>query len=315
MNQLKQWMHAHPFKAVGTTFLATAIATFVGCNDHLFNYGAALIVTLALVCGFLIWRDTKKSVAVIALLAFLAQGLPAQKAPPQDPAPAPQQFEQAAAPVAVGAAVVVICVGAYCTYKLVKFCQRKFPKSSGTNAPPAADGFAAAGEEEYGASWNYGALGSCYDDGQNEFAAFSPASDEQGVTFTIDAVLEPDSTLTTRMNCRQGEEATQSWEQFAAEVRSHGLVVTGVADGSQYFSRNRTPCDPSQVPIEFDPFTKTVLLPAGVAEMRRVTVERSKDLVSWSPLLTTTVPIGKGVRVEDATRSGQMFYRLSVSAP
>jgi hypothetical protein len=76
--------------------------------------------------------------------------------------------QEPALPYAVGAVVVV--VGGVAVYKLVKFCQKRFPKD--TNAPPE--------QASNGAAWTYAAMGSCY----------SPASMEQPTNRLVEISIE-----------------------------------------------------------------------------------------------------------------------------
>jgi hypothetical protein len=92
------------------------------------------------------------------------------------------------------------------------------------------------------------------------------------------------------------------------------LFLTGHPSYPPQYERGGVPCDPSMVPLEFDPFTGKVTHYTG-GEMRRVVVERSPNLVEWSPLLVTETGVGSGFKVIDTTREGQMFYRVSVAQP
>lgn len=209
--------------------------------------------------------------------------------------------------VAVG--VVVICVGGFCVYKVVKFCQRKFPKeSSNTNSPPA---FIPQADGESAASWNYGAIGSCD-------PTLTPGPDlvmqeTSGTLFTLDVRIDDDGNATVGMSA-DPDAATQNWADFQAEVARHGVQITGNPDNSQYFSTNRVPCAPADIAISFDATTKTVDLKDSGGPVKLIEIERSRDLRNWSPFLRTRMGAGgRELRIQDATTAGTMFYRVNVS--
>lgn len=217
----------------------------------------------------------------------------------------PEPVFQPAVGYAVGA--VVLCVGGYCVYKMAKTCQKLFPKRS-TNE---SSGFTAASGEEYGASYEYSSIGSCY----------VPPEARPGVlpvkhnptTFTLNVLLIPDGVLTS-MSANSGEGTAQTWNEYQQEMAEHGLFLTGHATYQPQFSRNNVPCDGATVPLSFDPVTGRVTHNTG-GELKRVTIERSPKMMEWSPLLVTDVSDGTGFKVIDTTIEGQMFYRVSVSQP
>lgn len=213
------------------------------------------------------------------------------------------EFKPAAGYLAGGA---VICIGGYCVYKLYKTCQRLFPKSS-TNSPPSNVSFQAA-SDEYGMSWNDTSIGSCAD---IEGEQFNAASEEVNYIAVLKVTVDNAGTVTSSISAAKSEpDQTQSWDEFKAEVASYGLVVSERGDGTKYYSVNRVPCGPGGVPIVFDEQTKTVVHAGFSGQMRTITIERSKDFQSWTKVMSTTTGYGTGFRVDDLTRSGQMFYRV-----
>jgi hypothetical protein len=206
----------------------------------------------------------------------------------------------------LGVGVIVICVGGYCVYKVVKVCQKKFPPKD-TNAPP--ESFTAAGGE-YGGATEYSSIGSCLLPPD-----FVPHEDltQNPTTFTINVVVEPAGAAVS-MSANSDEGTTQTWEQFQAEMASRGLFLTGRPAYLPQYELGGIPCDPSMVPLEFDPLSGRVTQKTG-GDMRRVTIERSWDLTNWAPLLVTDVGVGSGFKVVDTTREGQMFYRVQLSQP
>jgi len=219
------------------------------------------------------------------------------------------QFRPAVGYVAGGA---VLCLGGYCVYKLYKTCQRLFPKTKETNGPSASLSFQASGDE-YGISWNHTSIGSCVD---TEGDQFNAASDDERYVAVLKVTVDDAGIVTSSISAAKAEpEQTQSWEEFRAEVASYGLVISERGDGSKSYSLNRVPCGPDRVPITFNDQTKTVVHAGFDGRMKTIAIERSKDFQSWSPLMSVVTGHGTGFRVDDLTRSGQMFYRVQVSQP
>lgn len=241
-----------------------------------------------------------KTIPCIALCAsLLAAPVEAAEQPPR----------QDGAGLAVGA--VVICVGGYCIYKLVKVCQKLFPKDN-TNSAPGSVSFMASGEE-YGGSWNYSPAGSC-GDGDWELRVGSDSETNNSYVATIKVTVGEWGQVTTGISAGKNDGSqSQTWEEFQREVASHGLVVSGIGDGSKYYSRNRVPCGPESVPISFNESTHAIVHTGGsVNRMRTISIERSPDFQSWSHFLTVQSTFDSGFEVQDLTRYGQMFYRVSV---
>lgn len=216
----------------------------------------------------------------------------------------PEPVFQPAAGLAVGA--VVICVGGYCIYKMVKVCQKAFPPKS-TNAPP---GFASSSTDEYGGAYEYSSIGSCYvppsiNASPYENLLINPT------TFTLNITVQEADVVTT-MTANTDEGTAQTWTQFQSEMAGHGLHLTGRPSEPQ-FSRGGVPCDSAQVPLEFDQVTGRVVQRSG-GDMRHVVIERSPNLVDWAPLLQTDVGVGTGFQVIDCTRESSMFYRVTSTA-
>lgn len=215
------------------------------------------------------------------------------------------EFKPAAGYVAGGA---VICFGGYCVYKLWKTCQRLFPKT--TNSEPSNSGFIASSDaHEYGAAFNYTPIGSCEEHNHDNFNASSNEEDRFIASLKI-VVDENGSVMSSIRAGRALPEQRQSWTEFQADVASHGLVVNSSGDGSKYYSKNRIPCSPEEVPITFDDQTQTIVHSGFAGQMRNIIIERSRDFQSWSRFMSTTVPYGTGLQVDDLTKQGQMFYRV-----
>lgn len=294
----------HPIISNAYTLIVSLLIAVSVYHDLPFWPCAIVVVILNISLSIAVDREFKKKgpVTFALIVAMLAGPVTVVQSSPTNEQPEP------GAPVAV-AVVVVTCAVGYCVYELAKLCQRRLPKKD-TNAPPAE--FSAASGDEYGACWNYGALGSCYDDQPYDFYASGEDEPENPTVFNLNVMILPGGVARTSMSTRSGERATQTFAEFQQSVFEHGLFVTGVADGSQYFSRNRIPCDRSLVPITFDSETKSVRHHTG-GEMMQVTIERSRDLQNWTSFLKTEASEGSGFQVADATLSGQMFYRVVLS--
>lgn len=294
MKQLMEWLRGHPLKSVLFTVIFTAISVVAAFRDDLLvPLCIAFIVVLVLLCLDLLWDLPKLP---ILLLAGLFCYTPVKAADPEPPQPN----------AAVGVAVVVICVGGFCIYKVVKLCQKLFPPKP-TNAPPENLTLSASGGES-GAAYQYSSIGSCYvpPPSLNAF----PFETEIATTFTLNVSIQGGSALTS-MHAERGNESSQTWEQFTAEMATHGLFISGIPGGEPQFERDGVPCAPSEVPLSFDLATGRVTQHI-VGTLRRVSVERSPDLQSWFPFLATDVSDGSGFQVIDTTREGQMFYRIIV---
>lgn len=297
MKQIRSWMSHHPFKVVLFTFLFTFIPAIMAVtNESIFYPGLAAFMFFVIVWAVSVWRYSKHIVMAMIIASILSSHAKAKE---------PDPPIQPAAALAVGA--VVICVGGICIYKIVKVCQKKFPPKS-TNAPP--ESLTASGEDEYAAAYEYSSIGSCY---------VPPSFNASGyenlfinpTTFTLNIAVKADEVVTS-MIANNEEGTTQTWEQFQSEMAEHGLHLTGRPSEPQ-FSRGGVPCDGATVPLEFDQATGRVLQRTG-GDMRRVVIERSPNLVDWSPLLQTDVGVGTRFQVVDTSRDGQSFYRVTSGA-
>lgn len=301
MNSIKGWMQKHPYQNTIFTFWLTAMAA-AGAYDDGWRVTCAVLYLLGVFSWsvshavYTVSKLPPKHMTILLVLALLSSSINARADEPQRTPP------EAAS---IGAGVVVLCIGGYCVYRIFKFCQKAFPKKD-TNAPPEFMLTGAAGGDEYGGSWSYDALGSCYTPPPNDVRSLIPGM-ESPTTATINVLVEHGGTKTQVIVSRNPLNA-QTLEEFQAEAVAHGLLVSIHADGSQYFSRNRQRVEPGTVPISFDPFSRTVR--TGTGETRRIVVERSIDLVAWSSFLVTEVAVGSGFTIIDTSLDGHMFYRV-----
>ena len=304
MNSLNKWMHAHPYKAVLFAVTFAVLATSATFREDWFWTMVGIYAFVLVIWCITYAVDCAKMVLSALCLALL---MPAKAAGP----PPPQQSEFAGK--AIG--ITVICVGGYCLYKMVKLCDRLFPKEKkSTNAPPSLIG--TYHEDEYGASWNYNNPGSCGPDEWESLNITRGYLSNEVYIATLSVAVGSSGDVTTSISAsreRDGQR-TQTFEEFQREVASHGLVITGTGDGSKYYSKNRVPCDEDMVPIRFDEATMTVVHRGGDPEMMRtITVERSTDFSTWVPFVTIGAGFDSGFQVQDLTRYGQMFYRVKVT--
>lgn len=291
---LIQWASAHPIQTILFTFLFTSISVVLGFRED-WMVGGLTVFFLGLAGWCLsLWRHGKKIITLLLIAVMVT---------------APIQQIRAAM---YGVGVVVICVGAYCIIKVVKVCQKKFPPKS-TNAPP--EEFSANADGEYGGVYEYSSIGSCYEPlpGQDLLASPFENLTNNPTTFTLNILPQPGGTVATSITTSTADDS-QSWAQFVEEMAGHGLPVTGRPGSEPRYERDGIPCDASAVPLSFDPWTGRVIHGTG-GVMTRITVERSLNLETWSPLLTMDVNNGKGLRLVDTTREGQMFYKVSVIKP
>lgn len=306
---MRNWIIGEPITAFILAAGFGSLATAMGLRHDWIPYLLAVFVVGLIVMTISMWKYTAPIILAIVL------AVPAANAQAPFPERDTLNVDLAVTPAGVGVAVGIgcLCVGAYCVYKVASWCNKKFPPKD-TNA---VSNFAATGGQsgdEYGAAYNYAAAGSCWP-GDYEFAPSS--EDEEGTLWRLNILLESADTVRQTMTATSGGgQGFQTFEQFQAEMWSHGLWMSGMADGRQTFSWNRQPIDPSMSPISFDADTKTVRNSlAGEGEMRKIVVSRSTDLRNWSHFLSTEIGVGAGVQVVDATRKGQMFYRVEMTTP
>lgn len=221
---------------------------------------------------------------------------------PTTPIMAEPVFKPAAG-YAIGA--VVVCAGGYCLYRIAKFCQRKLP----TKKPGETNSFWFSMEgDEYAAAYEYSSIGSCPPPPDVNVITHDGGS--TATTFIINVLLN-NGQPTISMNAVRD---SQTWDEFASEMASHGLFLTGHASYDPQFSRNRVPCAGAEVPVSFEPFTGRVIHQAD-EPLVQVKIERSPNLKDWYPLLVTDTAENSSFGVMDTTVDGQGFYRVSVYRP
>jgi len=308
MKDIIKWMSLHPLKSAGFAALFGFLPPFLAAMPAGWAWpGAGVFFLCALAWGLVCHRDLKKVVGVLLVLAFLT---PTEAADEREPVNG--------GGVVIG--IIVVCAGGVCVYKIVKFCQKKFPKdkaAADTNGPPTdsifnSDGGSGSGGGRSAAASNFGSMGSCGAEEQSELfgsdGVMIPAT-----LFTMDIRMDAQGRITTQTGATFGTNDIQGWADFQAEVATHGVHVTGVPGHTSY-ATNGVPCASEDVPIAFDESNHSVSI-RGAGPARRCEVERSKDMVDWSPFISLTVSQEAGARIEDASASGAMFYRVRLSDP
>lgn len=293
---IRGYIRSKPLTSVAASSVLTLLSAMMAMEATLsdaFRTGCFGLVGFILI-GFIVSAANYKATLLALLLSFCIS-TPNLRAAEQPPT-------QEAVPVAVG--VVVICVGVVCVYKVVQFCQKHFPKEEKKEdkklVGSAPDG------DEYGAAFNYAAMGSCVHPSDFRAASGTPT---QPTTFTLGVRVGVGGTVATRFRADVGETNTQSFSEFQAEVAGHGLAVTGTYQYEPSFERNRVPVPAEQVPLSFDPIRKTITHSTG-RPLVKLAVERSTDMEHWTPLLAVEVEEESVIDVVDTTVQGQMFYRV-----
>ena len=280
-NPWRSWVLAHPFTAIiCSAALATTAALMAVCNEMTFWIG---LVVMALIIGLMAFSCWK----FVPLLLLLATNIRGAEQPPREEA------------VAWGVGIVVIVGGGVVVYKMVRFCQKHFPRSD-TNAP-AATNLLAQGADAYGGAWTYAPSGSCYSP-----SVVDPAN-ARVACFQMDCWLERGSLRVRPFLAANNQ--TESASEFAADLAAWGLTMNPHGEG-QSFSRNGVPCEPGAVPIRFLPDIEHTVVIAGTTQA--VLVERSGDLATWETVSVLSIPAGMRVRVQDVGELEQSFYRVSL---
>lgn len=295
MKELKQWMHLHPIKAC--VFTADFLVCGILWHETDWRFALAMTFAVWLVFEFCVRVDLRCMASLLVGAALITTPvLRAEEAQEPEVQPAPIVGRAVAAVVIVGGGWVIV--------KLVNFCKRKFPRGQ-TNAPP--EEFRVAGEVgEYGALFNYDLPGSCEVQAERGVVGSQPQRPVP-VVFTMRIVAESTTNVSVTMRADAGEQFVQDLAGWSEEMTGHGFDVFATAS----YERNRHPCEAEQVPIKFNPDTRTVTVePGGII----ITVEHSADLKAWEPLLIINVAQGTRLLVPDASE-GMAFYRVSTREP
>lgn len=201
--------------------------------------------------------------------------------------------EQPILPWVIGG--VVLVGGSYVAYKVVRFCQHHFPPPPTNDTPAQVYG---AGDD-YAAAWTYAPSGSCQD-------APKTLQEPPGGVLAIEVWPEGSELRSVAYTASQGPSVDfGTWE---AGLSSVGLAMNSQGYG-QSFSLNGVPVCASEVPIAFNPSANFIAI--GYPGWT-VSIEESGDLLTWEPLVTVSLPLGKRLRLEDVGQPGAVFYRFSL---
>lgn len=295
-------MHLYPITAVTFAWLFGSLSTAYAFRE---DWTTAIITIMAILFGIwvLISWAQMRGVAIVLAIAISATGLQAQAPPPGKPQ------ELGCAGVAV--AVVVVVVGAVVAVKIIKFCQKKFPKDKpkSTNAPPDELVFAnGPSVDSAGLQWDE--LGSCACSDQSILADDPRPITTVSLHLRVDrGESEVDVTVTPlSMIAHTGPEWHQGWTEMADWASGLGLSLSGHA-GSYSFARDGSPITAGESPISFSPRTKVVRVNRTGASAYTVVVERSPDMVQWLEVLRVEVEAGTVIEMLDTNPAHSQFYR------
>lgn len=312
MKRLTEWIREHPLQtAVNVLILSiTGLQIWELPNDSWFIPVFAVLVTLFIVLWFsVIWTK--------ALVIILALSLTSSPSRAQEPPDNGGTGGAGCAVVVVG--VVVIVVGGVAYYKLVKFCQKKFPKTpppkpKPTNTPPAQLSFnlsQAPAESTDAAAINFAEIGSCAPDWCEGGDGGSGLAVDNTTTFCLTLHVDQTGTIIPlELATMRGTPETMTWTEFAAQTAELGVTLTGHA-GDFSFARDGQPVVPWESPIRWDAHRQVVKIERGSQPYYTVRIERSPDLRNWIPVLNTEVEIGSTIQIHDTNPTGQQFYRYS----
>lgn len=302
IRELHSWVKAHPYKACLFAIIMSALGAWDGTRPYL-AWIDLLPWALLLAAAALVIHWDGKGLVCLLIAALLCQ--PFESRAQEAPAVASPR-EPAAAGAIV--AVVIIVIGGYIIFRVVRFCDHAFPRTPATNNPPAVI---------FGASHNYAlasscsALGTCY---LPEPSLAAGAESSAGTVFEFSGVMaeNPNGGLAFRMEGAkklEDEGETVDLMEFQRELQEWGVRFGSV--GEVFYGVDGQPAAPDQVPITLQLNGTNPLVDASdpFLEHRAVVFERSSDLQHWEPILTLTVSVGQVVKFSDATSAGQMFYR------
>ena len=295
IQEFHQWVKSHPYKACLFSALMGILATWLGTRPYLTPWDAvlpfALLSTLAWV---MLFDFQKRAVTVLLAICFLVQPFESRAQSPKEPAGGGAII-----------AIVVVVVGGVIVFRVVRFCQRAFPRNPCTNNPPAV---VFGSQHSYALATSCSAIGGCYV-APSSLLGDSPASTV--FELTGEMVEADEGGLAFKMQGSKKLEATAAVDlmEFQHELQEWG-VHFGSA-GETFYGIDGQPCGSDLVPITVSLNGANSSVDASDPELghQAVTFERSADLFHWEPILTMTVSVGQKVSFSDATDGAQMFYR------
>lgn len=311
MKSLHLWVKSHPLKAVCFSVFFAFLTPILALREDDWANACLLLMGVGLVVfALVVFSDARKLMLCLLGLAC-AHHLNAQ------PVPSREGGTGGSAGCAVAAGVVVIVVGTYAGYKIVKFCQRHFGRP--TNSVPTIG--ASNSTESEGGAWDISPMGSCYSVDDTDCHAGDGAGGAQApepTSFYITGqVLEQygKPSVQARLESVFGSDHTVSFAALANWAAAQGLLIRGQGGNERSFSRNGVPIPEDESIIHFDTLAHSVSVYRDWSKVRRVEISRSQDLRTWTPLIAIQQEIGSTFRIEDTTSGGQMFYRMEVVNP
>jgi len=318
------WMKEHPFQSAFTSATIAGLSTAFAFREDWWGipFMGILLLVFFVTSMLCFERKTKvpPKIQIITLLLTLSIATPSNAQLLVEEPPVAEELggsggggindpQCGAGPVV---AVIVICFGAYCIYKMVKFCQKKFPRTAKNKEEDSFTHNPDGSPDTDAAAFNYGEMGSCGPCDDALEASLTGGNPDPHVNFILDLEVsvndEDEVILRPEMSTDRTPENLITFLEFARETQSeYGVKVTGTS-GSEYFSHNGIPVTKEEAAIQFDPIRQAVKVANGDYS---VVVERSFDLQTWHQVLHTEVNPGAVVRMVDTTRTGQAFYRYS----
>jgi hypothetical protein len=249
--------------------LALFATTFIWPETGIYAAAAfSLIASLV----WIFWDARKLPLILIASFLFTQGARAADK--PKNPG-------------AVCAVVVVVIIGGYCYYKVVKACQNLKPRvlpdeDESTNAPAKS-----ASEINVAMS-------------QDLPPSYCCAGEEKSGRAETSVELEVNGGLLAIRPFRAPELVPE--DDFETLLIREGFDPnkTGVQ-----FSRNHRATEYSPIT-----FTEEGVTIAG-ENQRQITIQKSEDLAEWTNLAQITIPSGTRLFITDASDQPSRFYRIA----
>jgi hypothetical protein len=324
------WARANTFKSILLSAWFSSLAT---CWAFRPDWAVALAILFGVLLVYLFKEVTmferegvRMSKGFLVLITSLALCVPshAQETIWDITDPEPPVAEASVTPECGAggvAAVVVVVVGTYCIYKLIKFCQRKFPKNNPPPPPPDEDDLTANADDEdtHAAALNFDSIGSCLPCQEAAAAAAESAADTAQLTGTgidphttfilnlrVHVDEDDDVWFEPSMDFQRGAEEFVTFSEFSKMTeKEYGVRPTGHY-GESYYAVNGNPVTWEESRIVWNEDWRMVKVDDGSYS---VIIERSFDMVNWEQVLRTEVPDGTVVQMSDSTFLGQAFYR------
>lgn len=296
-------MKSHPVIVALLSAAFATIATCVAFREDWTFWGCAIYTSLTLVMGFLIWRHPKALVVMVLIFTLALQ--PSLNADVRIP-------QQKAGCGAV-AAVVVVVIGGIVIYKLVKFCQKKFPKQTKKKDPDAGLTESTSSEA---AAFNFGEMGSCGPDecGEHPAALHEAGGDPSVMTLQVHFSVDYEDEVQfvpESVTASSGAAATQTFREYQDEIASeYGVWITGTTSEHDY-AVNGMAVESGESRIIWDKARMIPIVYDASRPAYLITVYRSQDLSNWETLMQMQLEEDTSFQIEDASDGGRMFYKFS----